>query len=229
MIRGLSVAAALLVAASVVAQNGPVVATGAMRATMTQGRTAGELALDSLARPGMFGLGPLEHLSGELLLWNGLALRSTIGPEGEVVVEDPQARAPFFVHQRVERWTEMALPDSVRDLRTLDAFLTAVRGHDGPPCAFRLEGRADHVEYHVLDVPEGTEVRQPSDAHRHNKHFRMAGDMLALGFFSTRHRTVFTHHDANIHVHAATPTFDRMGHVEEMGFDPGRMRLYVAE
>jgi acetolactate decarboxylase len=220
-----------LVAFTLYAQHAPVVPTGAMRATMAHGQLAGLIQLDSIASPGYYGVGPLEYLRGELLLLDGQAYCATAITDSTMQVDlRPAARAPFFVHQRVERWVALPLPDSVADLRALDAYLTAHFGMDAAPFAFRLTGHFDAVDVHVLDVPPGTEVRQRSDAQRHNKHYHLRHtDAEAIGFFSTRHKTVFTHHDAHIHVHAITPTRDWMGHVEELMFRAAQVRLWVAE
>lgn len=219
----------LLVAGRLHAQNGPVVPTGAMRATMTQGRLAGLIQLDSIARPGNYGLGPLEHLRGELILFDGQAYQATAIDDSTMHVGlRSDARAPFFVHQHVERWTLLELPDSIHDLHTLDAFLTAHFGMEAAPFAFRLTGHFAAVDVHVLDVPVGAEVRQRSDVTPHNRHYHLRdSEADALGFFSTQHKSVFTHHDAHIHVHALTPARDWMGHVEGLRFEAGRVQVWV--
>src|SRR5690606_33505167 len=118
--------------------------------------------------------------------------------------------------------------DSVVDLPTLDAFLTARFAATGQPFAFRLSGPISSVDVHIVDVPLGSAVSGPDDAHRHNKHFhREGGTMELLGFFSTRHKAVFTHHDTNIHVHAISAERDWMGHVETLRFEFDAMRLLV--
>ncbi len=52
--------------------------------------------------------------------------------------------------------------------------------------------------------------------------------MDLLGFFSTKHKAVFTHHDTNIHVHAITAERDWMGHVEAVQFQSESVHLLVA-
>ncbi|HNR55203.1 MAG TPA: acetolactate decarboxylase [Flavobacteriales bacterium] len=222
------VLAVLLIAAGQ-AQNNPVVPTGAMRNTMFNGQLAGLIQLDSIAKPGTYGIGPVEYLRGELMLWDGHAYRSTAqGDSAMVVVEAPESKAPFFVHQHVREWTEVPLPDSVADLGALDAFLTARFGA-APPFSFKLHGVCERVDLHIVDVSSGTVVHGPDDAHRENKHFHLDGrNVDLLGFYSTRHQAVFTHHDTHIHVHAITAVRDAMGHVEELAFDPRKLTLVVA-
>jgi acetolactate decarboxylase len=222
--------ALLLCALGAVAQNGPVIATGALRNTMFNGQLAGLIQLDSIAKPGTYGIGPVEYLHGELLLWDGLPYRGTALAASDMVVEvRPDSKAPFFVHQVVNEWSEIALPDSVVDLPKLDAFLTARCASIGKAFAFKLQGKFTEVHAHIVDVTPGTVISGPDDAHRENKNYSLTDrTMDLLGFFSTRHKAVFTHHDTNIHVHAITAERDRMGHVEQLRFQPEHCVLRVA-
>lgn len=212
------------------AQNEPVHATGAMRNTMFNGQLAGLIDLDRLAVPGTFGIGPLEYLRGEVLVLDGNVYISTVDGSGSMlVIKDEAVKAPFFVHQKVKQWTEVQLPDSVVDLDGLDSFLTARYADPNAPFAFRLSGPFEHVEVHIVDVPLGTRITGPEDAHRDNKNFQLTDATgEAVGFFSTAHKAVFTHHDTNIHVHAITAERDWMGHVEALSFVARRMSLQVA-
>jgi acetolactate decarboxylase len=227
----LIIVAGMFTALALHGQNGPVIATGAMKNTMFEGQLAGLIQMDSLATPGTYGLGPLEYLQGELLLIDGTCfVATTTGSRTmQVDVEHGDVRAPFFVHQLVNEWRALDLPGDVTDLASLDAFLTATFGEGVPPFAFRITGLFESIQVHVLDVPPGTEINGPEDAHRHKEHFTINDrEAETIGFFSTQHRRVFTHHDANIHVHAITVEKDWMGHVEKMQFDPRKVRLWVA-
>jgi acetolactate decarboxylase len=229
-LRTVALLGMVVVAFDTGAQNGPVVPTGAMRNTMFNGQLTGIIQLDSLATPGTYGIGPLEFLRGEVLVLDGTVFVSTATLESSMAVQQrSNVRAPFFVHQRVAEWTSVALPDSVVDLPLLDAFLTARFASIGRPFAFRMQGTFASVDVHIVDVPLGTIVHGPNDAHRHNKRYQAEGRTLDLvGFFSTQHKAVFTHHDANIHAHAITSERDWMGHVEGMRFEPGRVKLEIA-
>ncbi|MBL7955185.1 MAG: acetolactate decarboxylase [Flavobacteriales bacterium] len=212
------------------AQNGPVIATGAMRNTMFNGQLAGLIQLDSIAKPGTYGIGPMEYLRGEVLLLDGVVFVSEVEKElGMQVVQRTEVRAPFFVHQRVTEWTTVQIPDSVVDLPTLDGFLTARFAQSGEPFAFRIGGVIPSVDVHIVDVPMGSEVNGPDDAHQHNKDYHLEDRTMDLvGFFSTKHKAVFTHHDTNIHVHAITAEGDWMGHVEQVRFSPSSVQLQIA-
>lgn len=222
--------ALLLLATIVHAQNDSVQAAGAMRTALQAGHAPAVIQMRELMRPGHFGLGPLTDLRGELLLLDGRCLAATVGPDGKLRVSSPpDAGAPFFVHQQVENWEPMDLPDSVTTLTALDHWLTAKALADGAPFAFRLDGRFRSVDVHVLNVPEGTAVNSREEAHRWDARFQEVDRvMTVLGFFSTKHHGVFTHHGSNVHLHAVSAERDWMGHVEALDLAPGAVQLFIA-
>lgn len=206
-----------------------VLVTGAMRNTMFNGQLAGLVRMDTIAKQGAFGIGPLDHLRGELLLWDGVPYVSSATSDTSLAVEvDREVSAPFFVHTTVREWVEVPLPDSITGLVELDGFLTGRFAHENRPMAFKLAGSIARAEIHVMDLPPGSMVRSPDDAHEGRKTFvreRVEADLL--GFFSTKHKAVFTHHDTNIHVHLVNKERSWMGHVDGLGFDPKAIRLFV--
>jgi len=50
------------------------------------------------------------------------------------------------------------------------------------------------------------------------------GDII--GFFSTEHQTVFTHHDTYIHIHFINSERTEMGHIDDLSFD-GKSKIKV--
>ncbi|MBL8011887.1 MAG: acetolactate decarboxylase [Flavobacteriales bacterium] len=215
----------LLAAADLPAQ---VIATGAMRDVILNAQGTGVIAMDSLTGPGLYGVGPLEHLRGEITVVDGVCHVARVVNHSVRVSANRDVRAPFFVHARVERWEPVALPDDVVDLAGLDAFLTARSGTDPGPFAFRLLGEVDSASAHVLAVPENMQVRSREEAHAFDVHLGFVHEPVELiGFFSTAHRTVFAHHDSNIHTHMISPDRKRMGHADVARWRPGGMRLLV--
>ena len=226
-------ASALVMAGSLLgALQAQVIPTGSMRATMWEGQLSGLIAMDSIARPGMYGIGPLAFLKGEITLVDGRCFVSRVVGDSAIVVEErSDVQAPFFVRASAANWTQVPLPDHVVDLRSLDVFLTEwARGSEGS-FLFRLRGLVgQEIGYHVMNVPTGTMIQGPDEAHAHQVNYVDRGsEGTLIGFFSTRHHGVFVHHDANIHVHYLSWDHARMGHVESLIIDPARLVLEIAE
>lgn len=190
-----------------------VIATGSLRATMWEGQLSGLVAMDSLAVPGMFGLGPLEHLRGEITTIDGRSFISHMESDSVIVEEISGVSAPFFVHQQVGEWEEVSLGEDVTDLPSLDAFLSKRYVDRQEPFFFRSHGKVHEATAHIMDVPAGSIINGPADAHASQKRFTVKdAEVELIGVFSTKHHTVFTHHDSNIHVHLITADRNLMGH-----------------
>ena len=87
--------AGLLQCSGSIAQTGPVIQTGAMRNTMFNGQLAGLILLDSIAEPSTYGIGPLAHLRGEVLLLDGIVFVSAVEKEqGIHVGNGPMCACP---------------------------------------------------------------------------------------------------------------------------------------
>jgi acetolactate decarboxylase len=208
-----------------------VVTTGAMRRTLWEGQLSGLIAMDSIAKPGKFGIGPLEYLQGEITLLDGHCFVSRVMTDGTITVsERTDVKAPFFVHAEVAQWNRVELPPQVVDLASLDAFLTELAVTRTEPFVFQLRGLVGDVHVHVMNVPPGTTINGPEEAHAHQVLVRDTGNEGTLvGFFSTEHRTVFTHHDTNIHVHYIAWDHSEMGHVDTLRIDPSRIVLELGD
>jgi acetolactate decarboxylase len=207
-----------------------VVVVGAMRNVMWQGELAGSIDLDTLTdRSGLYGLGPLSYLRGELLVSDGRAYVSRVESDSTMTVEETfAATAPFFVYGRVHDWETVALPDTVTDLRTLAAYLDQ-RTRDRPrPFAFKLSGPVTEAQIHVQNLPPGTTVSSPAEAHQGQVDYLVRDTPAEIvGFFSTAHQGVFTHHDSFVHAHLITADHQWMGHLDAVTFPAGGLKLYL--
>lgn len=209
--------------------DGVVRVAGAMRNVMWKGEIEGIIKMDSLARPGMYGIGPLESLAGELMLFDGMPYYSFVGHDSFMLVDYAHERsAPFFVYAEVREWKQIPIPDSVLNVPSLEHFLDAYTNGYSDPFVFWLEGFVDSAAFHIQNLPAGTVIRSPEDAHTGQVTYvngRYEVDLL--GFFSRKHQGIFTHHDTYIHVHVLTKNREGMGHLEKAHWSPGAMRLYV--
>lgn len=225
MSRGPHLLAASVLTCSVQAQ---VIATGALKRTMWEGQRSGLIAMDTLSEPGYYGLGPLEHMRGEITLVDGRSHVARVQGDSLSVQVDPSARAPFFVHARVSLWEEVILPNEVSHAELLDSFLEKSSGEE--PFFFRLKGRFEEMAVHAWDLPADSTFKGPVEGARYKRHFSLKEvDGEVIGVFSRHHRTVFTHHDSFIHLHFLSSDGRVMGHVDALSFAPRGVTLLVAK
>lgn len=205
---------------------------GQMKDVMWKGQLYGKIHLDTLPdKTHLYGMGPVEGLTGEILINNGRAWKSTVVSENHMKVEETyDLRAPFFAYARIEKWQEMILPDSIRTMINLENHLLHLVPDCPGPFMFKLMGKVETATIHIVNLPPGSKVSSPEDAHRGkiSYHLREAESEI-VGFFSTRHQGVFTHKNTFLHMHLITADQKKMGHLDEVAFKKGGIKLYLPQ
>lgn len=203
-----------------------------MKNVMHKGELFGTINLDTIQnKTHLYGLGPLEYLRGELLIIDGKSYKSTIADDGSILMEETyKAKAPFFVYANAGNWEEIKLPDSIATIPQLENYLDKLTPQHERPFCFKLAANIDSAIIHVVNLPEGTKVSSPEEAHQEQRNFLIKNETVELiGFFSTEHQAVFTHHDTYVHIHLITSDKKSMGHVEELHFKKGETILFIPE
>ena len=172
-----------------------------------------------------------DYLKGELMVVDGKSYKSTVSAKSSIRVEKTfSAKAPFFVYATINKWKEISLPDSVQTIPQLESYLDQSTKNHTRPFAFRLTTTLDKGEIHVVNLPSGTVVKSPEDAHQNQLSVKLKKQPAELvGFFSTEHKGIFTHHDSFVHIHLITTDQKKMGHVENMMLKKGATKLYIPE
>ena len=103
--------------------------------------------------------------------------------------------------------------------KQLDHFIAdQVKKHNltsGGPLPFQLIGKFDTLGWHVIHWPIG-DTEHTHKKHvtsgAHGKHKNVEGTVV--GFYSTKHTGIFTHHTTNLHMHFLRSDKQLMGHVD---------------
>jgi acetolactate decarboxylase len=201
---------------------------GAMKNVMWKGELGSRIELDTISdKKGLYGIGPLSNLSGELLINNGKSYVSKVTSDSTMSVEKRfDVSAPFFVYGNVNEWSETELPSNISTIQELEKFIDDKTINFKRPFAFKLVGKVSSAIIHIQNLPEGTKVSSPDEAHQGQTNYNIANeDAELVGFFSTEHKGVFTHHDSFLHIHLITKDESKMGHLDELII--GEMKLYL--
>lgn len=204
---------------------------GSMHATLMDGERDAKIELASLAdKQGLYAVGPIAGLSGEITFIDSIPTLASIGPDGAVQLRTSfHTGAPFLVWAEVSSWREEELPRDVRSIADLEAFLTQRAAEEGLGEAFPflLEGEAANVGFHVLNADPETPNAAGMQAHKEiEAHFKAGRSGVSLvGFYSTTHQGVFVHRGALTHIHFINADGRQSGHVESVDFGEGRFVL----
>ena len=210
--------------------NNEVKIVGQMKNVMWKGQLYGNINLDTIANKiNLYGLGPVEYLSGEILIIDGKSYKSTVTSDTTMKVEETyDIRAPFFGYSNISKWTEQTLPDSIQTIQQLESYLDKVTKNSSRPFMFKLTGIVEQATIHIVNLPKGSKVSSPDEAHKGQKNYELENEQADIvGFFSTEHKSIFTHHDTFLHMHLISTDRQKMGHLDKVLFKKGTMKLYL--
>lgn len=201
-----------------------------MSDVMWKGQLQGNIYLDTITdKAHLYGLGPVEYLAGEILIIDGKSYQSTVVSETTMKVEETyDVKAPFLGYANIARWTELTLPDSIQTIPQLEQYLDRITRSLPRPFIFKLFGTVEQATIHIVNLPKGAKVRSPDEAHNGQVNYQVNNQQSEIiGFFSTEHAAVFTHHDTYLHMHLITTDQQKMGHLDAVLLKKGTMKLYL--
>ena len=175
----------------------------------------------------LYAIGAMTDLKGEIQILDSKVYNSRQGAEGEMLEMDNtyNAGAAMLVYARVPEWVEFEVPKAILTLKQFDGWLystAAKAGHDmSSPLPFILHGFPRKLNWHIINWDPAI------GAHTKQNHINsgIQGVFLEeetdiLGFYSRNHKGVFTHHDANMHMHFILDNRKLGGHVDELLLGP---------
>jgi acetolactate decarboxylase len=202
---------------------------GSQRETIMMGKRAALLGLRTLRdRPHVYGIGPLEGLTGEATIANGRPALARVGADHRVhVAESYDGGAPFFVWAEVPAWQAAKLPADVRSFKDLETFVGNAGAQAGLTQAFPfvMTGRPNLIDFHVVDAKPDTPPGMAEHAKIQIQFDVRQQEATFVGFWSSEHQGTFTPIGSNIHVHFQTSDNTLSGHVQGLDLAAGGMTL----
>lgn len=200
----------------------------AMKNVMWKGELGAAINLDTISnKKGLYGIGPETYLTGELLINDGKSYVSKVLSDSTMIVQKTfDTAAPFFVYANVNDWEVIDLPKTIKNIKDVELLIDQRTKDRKRPFAFKLIGKVESAIIHIQNLPPGTAVSSPAEAHQGQVNYSLGSEEVEIiGFFSTEHQAVFTHHDTYVHLHLMTKDESKMGHLDEVIFD--EMKLYL--
>lgn len=204
---------------------------GVLREIMQEQKIAANADLKDFENaPDLFALGALEGLSGEILIlnskpFNGMANQGTL-----VFDKSFDQKATLLVSSQVAEWEIITIKETFNNLKELQGLVLAqaeMAGIDvAQPFPFRIKGDFQRINWHVINAKEAEEQNHAA--------FKKAGlsgsgtyaEAEVLGFYSTQHEGIFTHHGSYLHLHFLSGDQFTMGHVDDIE-QSGVIELYL--
>ncbi|MDG1375269.1 MAG: acetolactate decarboxylase [Flavobacteriaceae bacterium] len=204
---------------------------GEMRDVMWKGDLKGKIATDSLNNKETYGLGPIEFLKGEIVVFEGQSYVSKVVDSiSHKVSKVPSVSAPFFVYSSNSDLKIVKFNRKNYTLKELEEYVNLVYKDYDQPLLIRIDGIFENIKVHSVNLPEGKKVSSPDEAHQGLTQYdfkNVSGSLI--GFFSRNHKAVFTHHDSFFHAHFISDDRQVLGHIDELNFNASNVTLKVSK
>ena len=204
---------------------------GQMSDVMWKGDLIGKIATDSLEGAKAYGIGPVAFLKGEIVLFEGQTFVSkVIDSVSHQVTNNPSAKAPFFVYSTDSDLKVVAIKQSNYSLKELEQHIDSIYKNYDQPLLLRIDGEFNALKLHTVNLPQGTKVSSPEQAHQGLTTYNfnsISGSLIA--FFSRHHKAVFTHHDSFLHAHFISQDRQVLGHIDKLMFDSSEVSVKVSK
>lgn len=174
---------------------------GTMREVLAEGKRHARVRISDVATADTYAVGALEHLAGEITIYNGECWFAQ-DIDGELVTEirEPQdEQATLLALSVVEHW-QSSLIKKVGDRTQLEDYIEGAAIAAGldlaQPFPFTIVGKLD-AKGHVINggCPYADESSSPH-------YIDIEGDaIIVVGIFAKNHAGKLTHHGRRTHMH----------------------------
>ena len=186
------------------------------RGKIFSGDLSGKLKIKELQKINktLYGLGPVAQLNGEITVI-GKPYVSFIEKEEEIIRQDWDTEAIFFVYSYVDKWKEIILNESFKDRGALEARLEPMlqaENYNSKNIPLMIIGRAESLTYHLMNKINN----QPHSKLEHQKAKYMINlenqTARFLAFYSAENDPSFTH--GKFHIHLVSDDEAHSGHLD---------------
>ncbi|MCF6308083.1 MAG: acetolactate decarboxylase [Flavobacteriaceae bacterium] len=200
---------------------------GALKNMMQKGDISGKVELSKFKEVNNFyALGAFENLKGEIQIFNSKPHNSLVSGNSLKIDKTFSKKATLLVYASVKKWKNIKIPAEVITYEQFEKFIKKAASENEinteEPFPFLLEGKIQKFDWHVINWRDGDTI------HTHKKHKTkgMYGTIKnkkveMLGFYSEKHKAIFTHHTRNSHIHVKMAKNGVAGHVDDLLLDIG--------
>ncbi|NER16270.1 acetolactate decarboxylase [Spongiivirga citrea] len=197
--------------------------SGALR-TIMSGNIQPVISLDTLSKmKNLYALGAVDNLKGEIQIFDSQPSNSFVVDSSLQIKDSYNLKASLLVYAEIEAWDSFQIENS-KTKSDLEKQIFEIATNNGidveKPFPFLLEGTIASLDWHVINWNDDDTI------HNHKKH-KESGlngtlqdrEVQIVGFYSTKHQAVFTHHTTNMHMHFKTDDKDIAGHIDDLSLN----------
>jgi len=194
---------------------------GELRKIMHGGAREGLVLLsDVIKEKHVYGVGALEGLDGEILIWDSkpILTKAKKGGEASHSMDANSEKALLLVSAKIKEWSETSFNGTTIESSLNDYIYNTAKSkglNPDEPFPFILESVFPLVKWHIISDPG---LGGTHDDHMNKSWNQTDKNRIGkiLGFYSIKHHAIFTHHSTNSHMHYLDGKSGLSGHVDDL-------------
>ena len=185
---------------------------------------------DSIPKTNLYGVAPAENLQGEITIFNGKILHSSIENDEIKTQILAKTKSPFAAYTKVDQWISTEVDVNITSLSEFEKVIETTAENLNldlnTAFAFKVEAEISDLKFHIIQK-DLTQKSHSHQTHKDSKHIfeRQHQNSVLLGFYSQNHQGVFTHKGDFIHVHYADENLEETGHLDDIEH-AGKIKIY---
>lgn len=192
-----------------------------------KGDLSSSIELDSvLHHQGLFAVGPIEDLKGEITIYNGNASIATIEKNKPVFSSNTEnINAIFLAYGSASKWNHFTIDKTLTGLTEIESCVRQALIENGldeeKPFPFRIEGHASAATYHIIYKNNDT-PHNKTEHHKAKRPFKLNDeDVKIVGFWAdSSGEGVYTHPGKRTHLHVVSEN-NSSGHLDNIQLAKG--------
>lgn len=140
---------------------------------MEKSQLDGIADLNQFKQKGLYGVGPVDQLKGEVTIYNGVPYISKIDRGRKPIVKESwNEKAIFLVYGFSKNWQRIEIEKDLIGLKEIELYVKEKASKSGldinKPFPFRIEGQSSKMVYHIIYLTQ--DDWNNSGSHAHMKH-----------------------------------------------------------
>lgn len=186
-----------------------------------------KIDLDTLQNlPGLMALGPIEHLKGEVTIFDGRIYTATMQSDSVVFRRDSAVKAIFLAYGTAENYQTVEIDDPLNGLKDIEKFIHEKSEEHNldleKSFPFYIEANVHEMEYHIM-FKEGEEMHGHDQHKKAKRKFMLNNSKLKIVGVkaNSNEEGIYTHKGSRTHLHFVNEQTLASGHVDDVQIKKG--------
>ncbi len=202
---------------------------GSLKESIWKRQLYAKIDLDTIPLKHLYGVGPIENLTGDHLILDGVNYAVKSIDDSLIVKKVDGGKLAYFAYQYVPKWVESPITEEIDDLVDLDIFVLSRKElKKNRTTAFKIDGKFKAIEIAVHNLPSKVSFYNYQVALVANTKKQLSDqEGTLIGFFDAERSMQYTHYGEMNVIYFISKDRKTMGRVTQLHFDKKELKFFL--